>query len=299
MIDGKEYLNIGFLEQVKAEVGSNALRIKDRSAETLRENFERAMTGIGNFYFGQRARDRRFPLLPLSKQRTDKELSAKAKTFRQYFEGTAFSEIIHATDKEIVPGEDGVVILKSLKELSGDIKEGEIDKHQGGLDELIGSDEYVFANSSYLQSKNCRGKYVYKIEEKEGYVVPLDIDEVPMPGKLDQAKYYDAVRLFFVSRNIFRMEDFKQFFSAYCAAVFNNPEEALDFLRRNHFSVMFAAVYDSEERFSNAYRRKEDLPMATKIRNLYTTKGIVPPFSPEWQFKKQVVAKQIDKRNFY
>ena len=131
MIDGKEYLNIGFLEQVKAEVGSNALRIKDRSAETLRENFERAMTGIGNFYFGQRARDRRFPLLPLSKQRTDKELSAKAKTFRQYFEGTAFSEIIHATDKEIVPGEDGVVILKSLKELSGDIKEGEIDKHQG------------------------------------------------------------------------------------------------------------------------------------------------------------------------
>lgn len=294
-MDSQEFLSTTYLESIKADLEKNAETIRERAPETLRRNFVEAKNSLDDFYYVSRISERRFKLFVPKREQLIKELNQKSKIFTDYFKHVVFASILHSTDEEIPEDETQEVTLKSpslLAEEKGQ-ENSETSRHQGEFDKTIGSNELVFANSKYLTSRSFSGTKIYDISSSEACVIPLDIDDILPPGKVDESKYLDALRVHFISRNIFNYEDFKEFFARYCAVVFETPEEALAFFKHNYHIPLQAGVWESEESVQKNVRSSDEKKHAIKIRSLYVNKGIVPPFSPEWQYKNKVRAKRV------
>lgn len=293
MNETSEFTNTQFLEHINSEKNTNERLIRERLPETLRQNYENASQALNDYYFALRTREKRFPIIPPNRNKIQKELDDKTKIFREYFDREVFSTVVHASDEDLAD-ENGYAVLKSPVTQANEqtLETKARIRHQGNTDERISSNNLVFANSRALRSRSFSGKYTYQIESRDGCVVPLDIADILAPGIMDQSKYADALRIYFTSRNIFSVERFEDIFSRYCATVFDKPEDALTFFQQNYFLPQRAGVWDSADSVSRNLD-KRSAKASVNIRELYVYKGLVPPFSPEWQFRDSVKARKI------
>ena len=151
----------------------------------------------------------------------------------------------------------------------------------------------VFANSSFLLSRTCSGQNVYEIKSTDGCAIGLDINAM-LPPTAESQPLRDEMRIYYFSRNIMTINDFKAYFAKFSAAVFDNPRQALEFFLENHMMPEWAGVWESDEAVAKHIRRDEDKKFAVKIRDLYVNRGLVPPFVPEFQYKDSVQAKKVE-----
>lgn len=292
----EEASEIGYLENLKSEMEKNALVAKERTPETLKQNFERSMEAIRANYYTDRVNSRRFGAILFNREKSDRELATKAEKFRTLFEEVVFSEIVHGSSVDLPEDENGEVVLLSadkVAEKEGKVK-GETTKHQGKVDAMIGSNDLIFANSSALASRSFGGEFVYQITSKDACIVPLDIADT-LPTSPNAERYGDALRVMKYSKNIYSYDDFKDFFATYCASIFDDPKEAIAFFGYEYMLPQMAAVWHSSESARNQVHNPVYAEYAAKIQRYYKDQDIVPPFSPEWQFKGEVKAKKISR----
>ena len=287
---------IGFIEEAKAEFDANTKAASERTPETVKENFERSMGVLKDFYFAKKFGEKRFKFIPLSRDKTDKELEAKAAKFKRFFAQRLYTEIIHGSEVDLPEDENGEVTLLSIEGVAKKLGKpvDEVVKHQGELDKKLGSNSMVFGNSSAMTSRSAGGKFCYQITSEEGWVVPLDVADTLAPSHAAEVSS-DATRAYNYARNIYSITDFPDFFATYCATVFDSPIQALTFLTFNYMLPQIAGVWYSEEEAAKHVNLDEFKRFAGPIRNLYAQHHIVPPFSPEWQYKDEVKAKKVDR----
>lgn len=291
----EETSEIAYLEGMTAEMLENARIAKERSPETLQNNFERSMEGLKSSYYADRVTTRKLGAVFFSREKSDRELKEKSKKFKDFFEEVVFSEIVHGTSVDLPQDENGeVTVLSAEKIASKDGKHSsEATKHQGKVDSIIGSNDLVFANSSALTSRSFGGEFTYQITSKDCCVVPLDIADM-LATTHEAEKYSDALKVMKYSKNIYSLENFKEFFATYCAVIFDDPKEALAFLGFEYILPQIGGVWYSDESARKSVHNPEYADYAVKVRRLYVNNDIVPPFSPEWQFKGEVKAKKVD-----
>jgi hypothetical protein len=291
MENTSEFTSHIFLEKARFEMEDNAKIIREKNPEVLNHNYERAMNAVNNFYIGRKNKERRYPEWPKHPDELKDELTQKAVTFKEYFAENVFNQITHGSSVKLEADEDGKLWLKSTMTIATELGKDvdEIAKHQGPTDKLIGSREFVFANSKALLSRSgLNRENVYKIDSKDGFVLSMDIADQGSPTRIDEGKYADGVRIFFTSRNIFAIPQFEEYFSTYCASIFDTPEEAVSYLRRNYWSFLQGGVWRSDDEVAGAIHNPEDRETAQMMRRLYVVHGLIPPISPEWQFKDKV-----------
>lgn len=288
-MESSEVTQIAFAETIKSEYSSNITKIKERSAETLKVNFEAAMGVLQDEYFSKRIKERKLGSFLYGRNNAVKELNQKTKFFKDYFDQKVFSNIIHTSSLEFETDENGQVTLASANRVGGA-------KHQGEFDAAIGSNDMIFANSRMLRSRSFGGANHYKISSKDAYVMPVDIAEVHAWNPVGE-EFYNESRAFYVSKNIFSAKDFETYFSTYCATLFDTPQDAIKFFQANNFLPLRAGIWHSEERLVRALMTKgeKEKQIALKMRELYINKNLFPPFSPEWQFKDEVKAVKVEK----
>lgn len=277
------------------EVQNLADQIKERPPEILHENMERNIKGVED-QFLQGLTDDKDPreTIELMAQKPLERLQEKTARFQAYYASEVFSKVKHAVPKDI--GDE--VTLKSAKLL---VEEGALEKapHAGDVDEMIGNTDYVFANSEALPSRSMGGGRHYLIQSKEGYVVPIDHADMVLPNELYGGPgTYPKDTLALYAKNLYTIPDFERFFSTYTAALFENPEEYLDFVKAyggpHAWSASFwdeqSLQYATEHNTGRANTRESDLNVFTKMRGMLVRDSIYPPFSPEYQFRDQVEA---------
>lgn len=241
--------------------------LKQRSSKSSRKNLERARSIIDEI--AQLDLDGRRELDGLS----------RIDTFRAYFDDTVFSSIVHTTAASI--SDTPTTLLESPAKLGKKA-------HSLTVDDEIGNTSYVFASSDALRSNSSRHRKEYEIDSRDCFVVPIDIDHVKVGlPNLSNAEYeLEQIRRY--ASNMFTYKDFREYFAAYNAAVFDTPEQALDFYTRYHYVPDQADFLDeSRLRFFDDPTEQEAF---RKIQLLYR-EDVLPPFSPEFQFKDSVVGK--------
>lgn len=288
-MENTEVGQIAFAETIKVEYLSNVAKIKERSPETLKANFENGMRVLQDEYFVKRTRERRFGSFLFSKDKAVKELNQKAKGFKDYFDQKLFANIIHTSSLEFEDDESGQVTLLSANRVGGA-------RHQGDFDASIGSNDMIFANSRTLRSRSFGGPNHYKISSKDAYVVPMDV-AVMHAWNASGEELNDESIAFYASKNIFSATDFETYFSTYCATLFDTPEDAIKFFQVNNFLPLKAGVWHSDDRLVRSLMSsgEKDKQIAIKMRELYIKKNLFPPFSPEWQFRDEVKAVKVEK----
>lgn len=261
-------------EELSSSLGSLETEIRERSPRLLEENFLRASTRIKEFA-------------------TDTGLSThalklKTNKFEGFFDKNVFNNIVH-TAYENFADSDGNTLLKSPNIIGRANASGQRDYEMGNTD-------YVFASADLLRSNSSRHKYEYEITSRNCFVVPMDIAHIKV--ELDQPwdKYQnkqladlelDVKQMQIYVKNIYSYEDFKKLFSLYCSVVFDSPQQAIDFLSRNSFYADLADAYKP----GTTPAWPEDQPYMEKLVELHNNYGILPPFSPEFQFEDTVEAK--------
>lgn len=286
-MENAEIGDVAFAETIKAEYSSNVAKIKERSPETLKANFENGMRVLQDEYFIKRTRERRFGSFLFNRDRAVKELSQKAKSFKDYFDQKVFANIIHTSSLEFEEDESGQVTLLSANRAGGA-------KHQGDFDASIGSNDMIFANSRTLRSRSFGGPNHYKISANDAYVVPMDVAVMHAWNRSGEELNDESIA-FYASRNIFSASDFETYFSTYCATLFETPEDAINFFQANNFLPLQAGVWHSDENVLKRVQDEKEKGIALKMRELYVKKNLFPPFSPEWQFKDEVKAVKVEK----
>lgn len=93
-------------------------------------------------------------------------------------------------------------------------------------------------------------------------------------------------------KNIYRFEDFKKVFAKYCAVVFDSPEEALDFSKNKAFYTERADAWEDDSITNNSDSQRK-VKIFKKMQKLYLEHGLVPPFSPEFQFRDRVRGRKV------
>ena len=267
-------------------------RIEKKDAEDLENNFHRAMKGIDDF-----CKEKQIPLLPKAIRMLPKsvlelylarKLKAKTEEFDRELESTVFSNITHFTAKDL--GQE--VELKSPDVLSNERGKSTVDYdkefHTGFSDIEMGNSHYIFAGSTYLLSRSMEGKFRYKIESKDGYVMPMDIADARSDNPDKRRRSYDYAMY---ADNVYKLSDFKLLFSHYCAAVFNSPKEALSYLQDEHWRMFGNNDYwfepPSEYRSPNSEIR-------LSMKSLLSRARVFPPLAPEFLFKDRVMGKRIN-----
>lgn len=272
---------------IKHQQKAAAERIRKRDSEDLKNNFNRSVKGIYDFYI-----EKQTQLLPKGLRSTLKlilkkylvaKLEHKADLFGKEFESTVFSNIIHFTDNDL--GLEVQLKSPSLLAKEKGVLLEEIPTHTNLSDVEIGNDRYVFARSPLLWSRyQAAGKYAYKIESEEGDVVPIDIADLKSDNPLALGYDYKCY-----ADNVYAFADFKRLFSLYCAAVFPSSEEAIKVLKLQGDQMFYDFYYWLE-----SVEGYPDSEIRLKMRNLLSRARVYPPISPEFQFKDKVMAKRID-----
>ncbi len=288
-MESTETGQLSFETIIKAEYQGNIRKIKERTPETLKANFDNAMNVLREEHIAKRLKERRFGPFLFNRQKAVKELDQKAKVFKDYFDRQVFSNIIHTSSLDFQVDESGEVTLLSAS------KVGEA-KHQREFDASIGSNDMVFANSRTLRSRSFGGANHYQINSKDSYVLPIDVADMHPWNKEGEDMEYEG-RAFYAAKNLFSADDFETYFSTYCAVLFDKPEDAIRFFRDNYFLPLKAGVWHSDERLVRNLMSDgvNDKQIALKMRELYVKKNLFPPFSPEWQFKDEVKAVKVKK----
>ena len=229
---------------------------------------------------------------------TETELRDKTRRFKTLFDKELFTQVTHGIGTY---DEKPQVTLMSTARLAEDEgkKPEEVSTRSGPQDEAIGNTNLVFANLYPLSSRSMAG-VLYKIDSRDGWVVPVDYadlkaipDEEKLkslpPGYFDAREYFeDKITLY--ADNIYRIPDFEQFFSGFSAAFFESPEVAIrtlaeagrDEVARGNYWMKYSVNY-----------RSKTLPDPTaliRIRDFFEETGVVPPMVPEYQFKDSVPA---------
>lgn len=261
--------------------------IKERKPETLKQNLQESIRALAAFYLKQELPDNRLLQFFLKDQIRGK-LKEKATDFYAYFNQNFFSKVTHWSSAEIPEA-----LLKSSEKLAAEkgLTSTETSTQSGKLDQEIGNTDYVFANSEALTSRSAVGTSRYRISTQEGYVVPLDIAFVKSPD--DTIRQNQALsenyNLRVYGKNLLTIPDFKVFFATYCAVFFDQPQDAIEFFSKNHYWPDLADCWDD----SRLAGDDPDSTLKRKIRDLLVKSEILPPVSPEFQFKDQVQAKKV------
>lgn len=281
-----------------------AERIKNRDAMDIRNNFERSMRGINDFYVEKQIqllpkRSKLIPRLLLEKYFSHK-LERLAQSFGEDFDSAVFSNIVHGSASDL--GEEADLKSPALLAEESKVPFDEVPgKHSGGIDIEIGNTDYVFGASMNLRGRawgsvgpNASDTYkaYYRIESEDGYVVPVDITVMkphkPNQGQMNLSTYAD---------NIFTLRDFKKLLPTYCAALFESSEMAVKFLARAQMlDNDFWFKIDDPNFTGMPIGDTEDSDIVTlqNMRQILADANVYPPFGPEFQFKDRVRAVRIE-----
>lgn len=232
--------------------------IIERSDEMLAQNFEGSMAVVKSMYEETKHPD------------TGEDFEAAAGRFKDYFDNTVFRDLIHYS---AFRSDTQTFVIKSGEQLGHATQSGE-------LDDKIGNTSYVFAYSSQLRGPSyAAGGNMYRINSRECYVVPMDIAHL---------HYSDEESVELYSKNIYTFEQFREMFSAYCCTVFDSPEQAVDLLA-SYFYYPDQADAWKPDSFRLLQDKSHEIYFQ-KMAMLLNEYQIVPPVSPEFQFKDEVTS---------
>lgn len=289
MVESAEHPSLNFEQQLRLARKDNIQRIRERNPADLKANFDRTLRILYDFYEGREGTVSSVKRLLRSTPKD--ELEKKARRFLKYFGRTLFSTIIHKTNKELpektVLKSPGCLAREQAKKVE------EVAYQAGHLDILIGNTDYVCACSAHLPSP-FEGPRAYLITSENGYAVPLDIAHIPCvyPG-FDIENYQDDLLVHHYAKNLLTIEDFKTVFATYCAVFFKRPQDAIGFLRRQYFFIPKEGFWLDESYMGSMVNtnKEEDARIIREMRSLWRDKNVLPPFSPEFQYKDKVGAR--------
>lgn len=259
-------------------------RIRAREESSLEGNYRRTMTVLMAKGDGNVTKEPRGISSIIARRSVEaKSFSEKIAEFRQYHDSVTFGTIIHVSTQAMTSSDGDRVILKSPVQLG-------YSASSGVLDEEIGNTNYVFASANSLGSNSSRGGGggQYLIESRDCDVVPMDIAHMH-PNDFGGS---EAKRLEAYANNIYSYPHFVEVFSAYTALLFESQEEAISFFERHWFYPDSADAWDIEQLEISAKENPDDA-ILLKMAKLYKEDGIVPPISPEFQYRDSVEAISI------
>ncbi len=234
--------------------------VRERNPQDLEANYARSMQDLREVYLQ-------------AHQNADTSDFEKLKDkFKQHFATTIFKKLAHATSIDL--GDE--VDLKSPKLLGQS-------KNSGPLDEMIGNTSYVFCASPISASRSFMTyqSIAYEVDSRDCYVVPMDISYL---------HYDETERVQRYARNLYTYEQFCDVYAAFCCNVFPDPEEALRIFGAYHYYPDLASAWKPD---STALMDEPDKKYFDKMIEIFSKYGIIPPISPEFQFKDVVHGKKL------
>lgn len=276
-------------------------RIRNRKPEDITANANRAIASIEDVYITQ------------STDHNRETLQRKVTHFAEYFDRTVFDAILHATQdlgKHIELKSPATLAQESGSDIS------QTGTNSKPLDVLIGNTDYIFGNSPSMPSydllsiaEKTGAQYrLSKFNEADVFVVPLDIVHFHDLARTDSDDSL-AVTLEQYANNIYSMQDFKKIFASYNAALFETPQQAIEFY--NNFSGAFrfgrnwrSLDSDSDldwprapgpESARNMLRlmKTDEHDAALRMRDIMWRFGVYPPLAPEFQAPHKVSAERL------
>ena len=287
------------VEQVdwRSKVDGVKNQIRERDPVMVEDNFKRAIRALSQVYedkLAVKVNERTGLWDRLRRNREGESFEDRIQGFVETYGQGVYEVLTHVTDVEIPVDDGDYATLVAPKDLERARRSGKDDMEMGSL-------EYVFASMGELRPRGGRGGgNVFHIEipsadeNNEIYGVPCDIADLQLGAVAPEEVDYDEINQLFkleVYRdNIFKWEDFKIFFAAYCACFFDTPEEALSFFSNKRVRTVNQQSSPWSERTLNN-EPDEIRPKLIEMAQLMRKQGIVPPIAPEVQIKDSVQAK--------
>lgn len=262
------------------ELSENVLNIIERNPDFLKKNLEDHMAILQEAYTISKSKDK--PTVFFWRKKGDEkirqELEEKSSSFEGYFRNNVFNKLIHVSNYAVDTEE---VELKAPSLLGSAI-------HSGDLDWKIGNTNYVFFAAERLRSNSARiGTVEYTTKSRDCYVVPMDIAHIHIETLKENEQLLKTY-----AENIYTYEGFIKFYSTYCAILFEKPEEAIEFFSSHAYYPDLANSWTPE---SYELMDEKEAKIMEKMSYLFIEHGIIPPISPEFQFKDSVIATVLNK----